>query len=98
MKEHTVPTSAHVLNLDCTFERDTRVGLPVTTGGNAAWTVRSVIDGHEYLIGLDYSADKDGYAAAGKVTYYATWQYAMERDGVPALNKQADARAKLNGR
>jgi hypothetical protein len=98
LKEHTVPDSAHVLNLDCTFERDTRVGLPATTGGNAGWTVRSVIDGHEYLIGLHYNARDDAYYAAGRCRGFATWEYAMERDGVPALNKQADARAKLNGR
>jgi hypothetical protein len=98
LREHTVPDSARILGVECTFERDTRVGLPVTTDGNTGWTVRAYIDGHEYRIGLHYSAKYDGYSAAGKVAYRTTWEYAMERDGVPALVRQMESLARLNGR
>jgi len=97
-REHTVPDSALVLNLGCTFERDARFGVMSALCHDRMWIVRTIVDGRECRVTLHYSSRQNGYSAAGSYNYYPTWEYAMERDGVPALIRQIQTRSRLNGR
>lgn len=58
--EHNMPAEATVDDERYVTEWDDRPGLPVTTNGNAAWTVRRACDEHA-VAGVFYRAKHNRY-------------------------------------